>query len=147
MRLRLLAACAATLILAGLAPAQSYFVPYSTSVGGQAGQLLGTGDYLFHPAVKVGGVVTALPDAGEGWYGFAYCLSADAATAGGYVYSPTGQRLAAVWELVDGEWVLDRAADFTGRGYFFSYPYAALNDGSVIMMGYTYAGRVEYFAW
>jgi hypothetical protein len=39
------------------------------------------------------------------------------------------------------------AADFTPLGYFFSYPYAALNDGSVIMMGYTYAGRVEYFVW
>lgn len=147
MRLRLLAAAAAVLVSAGLAPAQTYFAPYTTSAGGQAGQLLGTPDHLFHPAVKVGGVVTQLPDAGEGWYGFAYCLSADAETAGGYVYSPTGQRLAAVWEKVDGEWVLDRAADFTGRGYFFSYPYAALNDGSVVMMGYTYAGRVEYFVW
>lgn len=147
MRVRVLAAVAAVLVVAGLAPAQSYFVPYSTSVGGQAGQLLGTGDYLFHPAVKVGGVVTALPDAGEGWYGFAYCLSSTANTAGGYIYSPEGVRLAAVWEKVGGEWVLDRAADFTTRGYFFSYPYAALNDGSVVMMGYTYAGRVEYFVW
>lgn len=147
MRLRLMAAAAAVLLFAGLAPAQSYFVPYSTGVGGQAGQLLGTGDYLFHPAVKVGGVVTALPDAGEGWYGFAYCLSAGATTAGGYVYSPTGQRLAAVWEKVDGVWVLDRAADLTAGRYFFSYPWAALDDGTVVMAGYTYAGRVEYFAW
>ena len=96
--------------------------------------------------MKVGGVVTVLPEP-DGWYGFAYTLSAGANTAGGYIYSPTGQRLAAVWDLVGGEWVLDRTADFTTRGYFFSFPYAAYNDGSVLMMGYTYTGRVEYFVW
>lgn len=146
MRIRILAAGAAVLVFAGLAPAQSYFVPYTTSSGGQAGQLLGVPNHLFEPAVKVGGVVTELPQPAD-WYGFAYCLSNTANTAGGYIYSPEGVRLAAVWEKVDGEWVLDRAADFTPRGYFFAYPYAAYNDGSVLMMGYTYSGRVEYFVW
>lgn len=147
MRLRLLAAGAAVLVFAGLAPAQR-FDAYTTSVGGQAGQYY-PGDTLFYPGLKLAGPtgpVTPLPVPAT-WYGFAYCLSSTANTAGGYIYSPTGVRLAAVWELVDGEWVLDRTADFTPRGYFFSFPYAAYNDGSVLMMGYTYSGRVEYFVW
>ena len=144
MRLKLVAALTAVLLSAGLAPAQR-FDAYTTSAGGQAGQWV-PGNTLFYPAVKVGGVVTVLPEP-DGWYGFAYCLSRTANTAGGYIYSPGGVRLAAVWEKVDGAWVLDRAFDFTPRGYFFAYPYAAYNDGSVLMMGYTYSGRVEYFVW
>ena len=146
MRLRLLAAVAAVLVFAGLAPAQSYFVPYTTSSGGQAGQLLGVPNNLFEPAVKVGGVVTELPQPAD-WYGFAYCLSANATTSGGYSYLPDGRRLATVWVHDGSGWVMDRAFDFTPRGYFFAYPYAAYNDGSVLMMGYTYSGRVEYFVW
>ena len=141
---RLACVLAATALTAAAAPAQ-HFSPYTTSAGGQAGQWI-PGNTLFYPAVKVGGVVSVLPVPDDD-FGFAYCLSANATTAGGYVYSPDGTRVAAVWEKVDGVWVLDRTADFTTRGYFFSFPYAAYNDGSVLMMGYTYTGRVEYFVW
>lgn len=171
MRIRILAAVAAVLVFAGLAPAQR-FDAYTTSVGGQAGQWV-PGNTLFYPAVKVGGEVTVLPTnvmlggqttqaEADGNYGFAYCLSSTANTAGGYIYLPNGARLAAVWVFIPDRFVLDeddvpvfepahwslhRTADFTTRGYFFSFPYAAYNDGTVMMMGYTYTGRVEYFVW
>lgn len=142
---RLLCALAAIALTAAAAPAQT-FRPYTTSAGGQAGQLTGVPNNFFEPAVKVGGVVTELPQPAD-WYGYAYCLSSGANVAGGYSYLPDGSRLATVW-LNDGSgWVMDRAFDFTPLGYFFAYPYAAYNDGSVLMMGYTYTGRVEYFVW
>jgi len=145
MRLRLLAACAATLILAGLAPAQTYY-PYSTSPGGSAGQTLGHPDHLFHPAVRVAGAVEPLPEP-AGWYGFAYTVSASATVAGGLEYTPGG-RLAAVWVHDGAGWLPHRTLDVTAAlPVYFAFPTAALDTGDVLLQGVGYDGRTRTYLW
>ncbi len=156
MRLRLLAACAAVLVFAGLAPAQR-FDAYTTSAGGQAGQWV-PGNTLFYPAVKVGGVLEHLPTgpvAGQdaeqaaGNFGFAWCLSADARVAGGYLYTPAGTRHAVVWYHDDEfGWSVHRTGVLApAMGAFFAYPTVVHPDGTAAVGGVSYSGRPVQATW
>lgn len=151
MRVRLLAAVAAALLFAGLAPAQLTQMGPTNPVTGAAGGLTYDPTYQrsYLPAVRdAGGAVAVLPlppaATGGGWV---YATSDDGLWAGGYVFAATGRSWAARWAAGGGVELLDVTAAVPGA--YWGYPVRFLPGGAAVVAGWRAGpnGRAAYFEY
>ena len=147
LRLKLAAAVAVALLAALPAHAQfAYYSPYQTNAAGDsAGQVFGTGDFLYHPAVRVGGTVARVPEPADTSSGFAYTISPNSQWAAGMI-TTNGARQSARWRFANGAWTVHSTAP-TPAGVFFAYPVQIADDGTATVSGINTNGTWHYSTW
>ena len=125
----------------------NYYSPYTTnSSGNSAGQVFGVpGSYLYHAAVKVGGVEALLPEPAGVTSSFAYCISQNSQWVGGMTQTAAGVRGMAKWKFEAGTWTLHSTAALP-VGLWFAYPLSISNDGTATVAGYGPGGMYSA-AW
>lgn len=100
MRLRLLAAAAAVLVSAGLAPAQTVFAFAVANDGTGFGSTVGRWPVAAGKVAPGGAVTVMTPPAGYTWmFHCGYTISPNAAFGGGYGFTTTGRMLPVRYDL------------------------------------------------